>query len=396
MFASRTNWNLTPNPLAAALEERRAAGKEILDLTESNPTRCGFEYDQQRILRALSRPEALRYQPESCGMKPAREAVAQYYREQAARQAEKAGAVPSADHILLTSSSSESYSFLFRLLCEAGDEVLVPAPSYPLLEYLAALQDVRLVHYPLHYDHGWQMDLAALEAALTPQSKAVVVVHPNNPTGSFVKLEEAERLAELCARNRLALIADEVFLDFAHDSVARRSFAQHGSILTFALSGLSKICGLPQLKLGWIALGGPADLVGAARERLEVIADTFLSVSTPAQLALPELLADRHRFQRQVAARISENLQQLDGQLASHPQFRRLEAEGGWYAVLRVPAVRSDEEACLHLLREHGILLHPGHFFDFPGEGHLVLSLISPTTLFAEGIRRVLKALAAA
>ncbi len=401
MFASRTNWNLAPNRLAAALAERRAAGTEVLDLTESNPTRCGVDYDQQRILRALSPPEALHYQPESCGMKPAREAVAEYYREQAAGQAEKTGTAPSADGILLTSSSSESYSFLFRLLCEAGDEVLVPAPSYPLLEYLASLQDVRLLPYPLLYDHGWQLDLAALEATLTPRARAVVVVHPNNPTGSFVKPEEAEALASLCARNRLAMIADEVFLDFAHDGVARRSFAGRSldgrvDVLTFVLSGLSKTCGLPQLKLGWIALGGPSELAGAAWERLEVIADTYLSVSMPSQLALPQLLADRARFQRQVAARIAGNLQQFDLQLTGYPQFSRLESEGGWYTVLRVPAVRSDEETCLTLLREHGVLVHPGHFFDFPGEGHLVLSLIPPAATFAEGIRRVLKALEAA
>ncbi len=401
MFASRTNWNLAPNRLAAALKERRAAGKEVLDLTESNPTRCGFEYDLQKILRALSVPEALLYQPESCGMKPAREAVAEYYREHAARTAGQAGGAPSAGSILLTNSSSESYSFLFRLLCEAGDEILVPAPSYPLLEYLASLQDVRLVRYPLLYDHGWQMDLGALEAALTPRTRAVVVVHPNNPTGSFVKPEEAEQLARLCARNRLALIADEVFLDFAHNRVARPSFAQRsfdgrGDVLTFALSGLSKVCGLPQLKLGWIAVGGPPELAGDAWKRLEVIADTYLSVNTPSQLALPELLADRARFQRQVGARVAGNLRQLDQQLAGYPQFRRLEAEGGWYAVLRVPAVRSDEEACLLLLRERGVLLHPGHFFDFPGEGHLVLSLIPQAAGFAEGIRRALMTLGAA
>lgn len=395
MFAARTAWNLAPNRLAAALAERRAAGKEVLDLTESNPTRCEFEYDQQQILRALSAPGALLYRPESCGLKSAREAVAGYYRDQAERSPARDRSAPSAESILLTASTSEAYSFLFRLLCEPGDEVLAPAPSYPLLEYLAALQDVRLAHYPLVYDHGWQLELGALEAALTPRTRAIAVVHPNNPTGSFVTPQEADALARLCARKRLALIVDEVFLDFPHDGAPRQSFAGRTDVLTFVLSGLSKVCGLPQLKLGWVAISGPDELAHLARQRLELIADTFLSVNTPSQLALPELLAGRSRFQHQVIVRTFNNLQHLDEQLVGHPQVRRLQTEGGWYAILRVPAVRSDEEACLDLLQHSGVLIHPGHFFDFASEGHLVLSLIPPTLRFAEGIRRLLKALAA-
>ncbi|MGH9508542.1 MAG: pyridoxal phosphate-dependent aminotransferase [Terriglobales bacterium] len=390
MFASRTNWSLTPNPLAAALEKRRAAGKEILDLTESNPTRCGFDYDQPAILRALAQPAALRYEPEPRGLPLAREAVADYYRNLAARSGEGV-TLPSAEQILLTASTSEAYSFVLRLLCEPGDEVLVPAPSYPLLEYLAALQDVKLVHYPLLYDHGWQMDLAALETALTARSRAVVVVHPNNPTGSFVTPVESEALTRLCAQHNLALIADEVFLDFAHDGIVRPSFVHGDGALIFALSGLSKLCGLPQLKVGWIAASGPPALVRQALGRLEVIADTYLSVNTPAQLALPEILAHRHRFQGQMMSRISRNRRELDQQLDSFPECRGLEAQGGWYAVIRIPALRSDEQFCLHLLREQGVLVHPGHFFDFPGEGHVVTSLIPPSPDYAAGIRRVLK-----
>jgi aspartate/methionine/tyrosine aminotransferase len=389
MFATRTNWNLTPNPLAAALEERRAAGKEILGLTESNPTRCAFDYDQQAILRALNSPSALRYEPDPRGLPAARDAVAGYYREQAAKLG--VASWPSAEHIVLTASTSEAYSFLFRLLCEAGDQVLVPAPSYPLLEYLASLQDVRLVRYPLHYDLGWQIDMQALEAELTPRSRAVVVVHPNNPTGSFVKPVEAGALARLCAERGLALVADEVFLDFAHDGSPHPSFAHRQDALTFSLSGLSKLCGLPQLKVGWMVAAGPLELAADALARLEVIADTYLSVNTPAQLALPELLARRAGFQRQLTARIADNLKELDRQLAGQPGCRRLEAEGGWSAVIRIPALRSDEELCLRLLRQEGVLVHPGHFFDFPGEGHLVASLILPCPVFAEGVRRILK-----
>ncbi len=389
MFSSRTNWNLTPNPLAAALAERRAAGKELLDLTESNPTRCGFVYDQT-LLHALGRPAALRYEPEPRGLRRAREAVADYYRDLATGAGTK-GWCPSAEHIVLTASTSEAYSFVLRLLCEPGDEVLVPAPSYPLLEYLASLQDVKLVHYPLLYDHGWQMDLNALQAALTPRSRAVVVVHPNNPTGSFVTEVEAAQLSTLCAQRNLALIADEVFLDFAHDGRPRPSFSQGQEALTFTLSGLSKICGLPQLKVGWIAASGPPAVVSDALERLEVIADTYLSVNTPAQLALPELLAHRSDFQRQMKSRIADNLSELDRQLRHHPGCRRLETQGGWYAVIRIPVLVSDEEICLRLLRQEGVLAHPGHFFDFSGEGHLVTSLIPPSPDFQEGIRRTLK-----
>ncbi|MCI0356502.1 MAG: pyridoxal phosphate-dependent aminotransferase [Acidobacteria bacterium] len=390
MFASRTNWNLTPNPLAAALEERRAAGKETLDLTESNPTRCGFDYEPQAILGAPAQPEALRYEPDSRGLRVAREAVARYYRDQAAKLGAMA-TLASAEHIVLTASTSEAYSFLFRLLCEPGDEVLAPAPSYPLLEYLASLQDVRLVHYPLFYDRGWQTDLKALEAALTPRSRALVVVHPNNPTGSFVKPMEADVLTRLCAERGLALIADEVFLDFAHDGRPHPSFFLCQETLTFTLSGLSKLCGLPQLKVGWIAASGPQQLLHSALARLEVIADTYLSVNTPAQLALAGLLDRRAGFQKQVRARVTDNLVEMDRQLADHPAFRRLEAEGGWYAVVRIPVLRSDEELCLRLLREEGVLAHPGHFYDFSGEGHLVTSLVLPSSAFAEGLKALLK-----
>lgn len=385
MFAARTGWKLAPNAFTLALEKRRAAGGEVLDLTESNPTRCGLAYDQAAILAALAQPGALDYRPDPRGLLEAREAVAAYYRGRA-----PGAAVPEPDHVFLTASTSEAYTWLFRLLCDPGDEVLVPAPSYPLFEFLAGLQDVRLVPYPLLYDHGWQFDFHSLEKALSPRTRAVLVVNPNNPTGSFVKTEELANLGWLCAPREIALIADEVFLDYPHDRRPRHSLAGQRDLLSFALSGLSKIAGLPQMKLAWIAAGGPQEALAPALARLEVIADTYLSVSTPLQLALPALLEQRQGLQQQLAARIAQNLAELDRRLAGHAAGSRLEIEGGWYAVLRVPATQSDEELAIALLEQQSVLVHPGHFYDFPRDGYLVLSLITPAETFAEGARRLL------
>ena len=385
MFSARTGWKLAPNAFTQALEKRRAAGGEVLDLTESNPTRCGLQYDQAAILAALAQPAALDYRPEPRGLLSAREAVAGYYRERA-----PGVAAPGPEHIFLTTSTSEAYSWLFRLLCDPGDEVLVPVPSYPLFEFLAGLEDVRLVPYLLLYDHGWQIDFHFLEKALSARTRAVLVVSPNNPTGSYVKTEELANLGWLCAPRQIALIADEVFLDYPHDRRPRHSLAGQRDLPTFALSGLSKIAALPQMKLAWIAAGGPQELLAPALERLEVIADTYLSLSAPQQLALPALLEQRHALQEQLTARIAQNLAELDRQLAKQKACTRLEAEGGWYAVLRVPATRSDEELTIALLEQQGVLVHPGHFYDFPADGHLVLSLITPVETFTEGVRRVL------
>ena len=392
MFSSRTAWDLTPNRLAAELQRMRARGREVLDLTESNPTRCGFQYNRRAILRALARPAALQYHPDPRGMASARKAVAEYYHR---RGSGTASLRVAPQRILLTSSTSEAYSFLFRLLCEPGDQVLVPSPSYPLLEFLAGINDVQLAAYPLFYDHGWQMDVHALESAITPRTRAVVVVNPNNPTGSFVKRQELEALSALCARRGLALVADEVFLDYAHDGRTRPSLAANRGALTFVLSGLSKISALPQMKVAWMAVNGPKPDVEQALARLEVIADTYLSLNTPAQVALPVLLAQRKGIQVQMRRRIAANRRQLAQQLASHPACRVLESEGGWYAVLRVPAIGPDEERVLALLRRHAVLVHPGHFYGFAGEGHLVLSLIVPESPFRKGLRRLLGALGA-
>jgi alanine-synthesizing transaminase len=387
MFASRTNWRLETNRFTLALEAHRRSGKGLLDLTASNPTAIGLSYPEQEIVAALADRRALAYSPESKGRREAREAVAAYYAGRIGFTGPGAPVDP--EHILLASGTSEAYSHIFRLLCEVGDEILVPAPSYPLFEFLADLADVRLVPYPLLYDHGWQIDFASLRAALTPRSRAVLVVHPNNPTGSFVKPREAAELADICSRRDMAIVADEVFLDYADSSEHARTFAFHDSALTFTLSGLSKISLLPQMKLAWTVVSGPRAIVQTAIERLEIIADTYLSPGTPVQLALPKFLALRYGLQQQLQQRISTNLDALDSALRESKAVTRLEKEGGWYAVLRVPVTGTDEDLAVNLLERCSVLVHPGHFFNFPRDGFLVLSLIAPEQQFQEGVRHL-------
>ena len=384
MFAERTNWNLAGNRLSEALARHRAGGKRLYDLTASNPTECGFDYETETILGALRNPAALRYEPNPKGLEVARLAVTEYY---SAR-----GAAVSAEDIVLTTSTSEAYSFVFRLLCNPGDELLIPAPSYPLFGFLADIQDVKLVRYPLVYDHGWQIDFHSLQQAITPRTRGVIVVNPNNPTGHFVKEKELAKLNELCAARGMALIADEVFLDFALDDGRLVTLAGNAGALTFAMSGLSKIAGLPQMKMAWVIASGPGELKRQALERLEVIADTYLSPNAPVQLATPALLQQRHGFQKQVMERMRKNLAELDRQLAGQKTCSRLEVEGGWYAVLRAPATGSDEDLAIELLTKDDVYVHPGHFFDFGAEGHLVVSLLAREEEFAKGIGRVLSA----
>jgi aspartate/methionine/tyrosine aminotransferase len=382
MFSDRTGWNLEENRLSRALAEGRASGQPIFDLTRSNPTECGFAYDGETLQRTFAPEGTLRYAPDPRGVKAAREAVCAYY----AAQELPVGI----DSLVLTSGTSEAYSFVFRLLCNPGDEVLIPAPSYPLFDFLADLCDVKLVRYPLCYDHGWQIDFAALAAASSAKTRAVVVIHPNNPTGHYASASERARLSHFCAKKGIALIADEVFLDFSLKDPREQSFLSSNGVLTFALSGISKICGLPQMKLAWIAVAGPAQLKKDALARLEVIADSYLSVATPVQLAAPALLAMRISFQAQVMDRVRANLRELAGQLSAQSACNQLACDGGWSAVLRVPAVQSDEDLALALLTQRGVYLHPGHFYDFAQPGHLVGSLIVSGQEFAEGLRRVL------
>ncbi len=399
MFSERTNWKLTCNRLTETLESLRGGGgAEILDLTVSNPTRAGLRYDEPAILAALSSRHAIDYDPQPKGLRQAREAVAAYYRGghdrgELARgkhaRDERDVCHLDAKQLVLTTSTSEGYSYIFRLLCNPGDELLVPKPSYPLLEFLADLEDVKLVPYPLIYDHGWQMDFHSLEKAVTPRTRGVVVVHPNNPTGSYVQSHELSLLNASCRSHQLALIVDEVFLDYAHDGQPRRSFTANQDVLTFTLSGLSKVSALPQMKVAWIAVSGPPDQTAPALARLEVIADTYLSMNAPLQWATPVLLDQRKSLQTQLLDRVRGNLAELDRQLARQKTCERLEVEGGWYAVLRVPVTRSDEDLAIELLQKKSVLVHPGHFYDFPCDGYLVLSLIAPVEEFGEGLGRV-------
>jgi aspartate/methionine/tyrosine aminotransferase len=382
MFAERTKWNLAPNRLSQALARHRAVGKPLVDLTASNPTECGFAYDQSAILEALGNPAALQYEPAPRGLASARQAVCKYYAER--------GALPGVEDILLTTSTSEAYAYVFRLLCNPGDEVLIPAPSYPLFDFLAEIQDTKLVRYPLIYDHGWEIDFHGLEQAITPRTRAIIVVHPNNPTGHYTKRAEVEKLNAICSARVLALIVDEVFLDFSFRVEQPSSFAGNRDALTFTLSGLSKTCGLPQMKAAWVVTSGPQELKRDAFARLEVIADTYLSMNAPVQLALPSFLAQRRTFQEQVMVRVRRNLAELDRQLALQKVCSRLEVEGGWYALLRVPATHSDEDLALTLLDEKGAYVHPGHFYDFPSEGYLVVSLLVEEVPFSQGMTSIL------
>jgi alanine-synthesizing transaminase len=388
MFSSRTNWDLKSNRLTDALVRLRARGEKLVDLSASNPTECGFRYDAASIIRALCHPASLEYHPDPRGLKSAREAVAAYY---------AALGVPiSVEDLLLTVSTSEAYSYVFRLLANPGDELLIPTPSYPLFDFLADANDVKLARYPLFYDHGWHIDLHALRQVITPRTRGILVVHPNNPTGHYTKPEEMAALNQICSAGNIAIIADEVFLDFSLGASSSgqveaqpASFAANHAALTFTTSGLSKISGLPQMKLAWLAVSGPSDLKREALARLELLADTYLSLNAPIQLAAPALLSHRKNFQQQLMARVRANLAQLDAQLAYGRHLSRLEVEAGWYAILRVPATRSDEELALELLEKHHVYAYPGHFYDFPGDGYLVVSLITPEKEFAQGIEAI-------
>lgn len=382
MFSRRTNWPLAPNRFTEALEQARHSGAPVFDLTVSNPTRAGLALDEAAILDSLRNRNALDYDPHPKGLLVAREAVVAYYAER--------GVSVDVESLVLTTGTSEGYSFVFRLLANPGDEILVAKPSYPLFDFLADLDDLKLVPYPLLYDHGWQIDFHTLEQSINERTRAIVLVHPNNPTGSYVSDQERERLNALCAQHELALIVDEVFLDYPHDSSQRRSFAGNDGALTFTLSGISKISALPQMKLAWVAASGPPKLASAALDRLEVIADTYLSVSTPVQWAAPALLAQSRKIQPRISARVRENLAELDRQLAQQKSCSRLSVEGGWYAVLRVPATGPDEELAIQLLQDQKAIVHPGHFYDFPQDGLLVLSLIAPCDDFHKGTERIL------
>jgi alanine-synthesizing transaminase len=381
MFSSRFHWDLEPNRVTRTLEARRRAGARILDLTESNPTHAALAYPPG-ITAAFADPGILLYNPAPAGMPAAREAVSNHYTRR--------GFAVDPARILLTASTSEAYGYLFKLLCEPGDSVLVPRPSYPLFEFLARMESVEIGSYPLHYHGAWSIDLDALASAVTPRTRAVVLVNPNNPTGSYVKRGELESLVGLACERGLALISDEVFSDYAFAADASRvlTLALVEECLAFSMSGLSKIAALPQMKLGWIVAAGPERLRRAAWERLEWIADTYLSVNTPVQCAAQSLLESGEVVQQQIRVRTAENLALARGFLQASPATL-LNLEGGWYAILQVPRVRSEEDWVVELLEKADVLAQPGFFYDFESEAYLVLSLLTPPPVFREGLERL-------
>jgi len=383
MFSSRFQWDLQKNRVTRALEARRREGARILDLTESNPTHAGLVYPPE-MAAAFADPGLWRYDPAPAGALAAREAVVAYYVRRGSR-------VDPA-RILLTASTSEAYAYLFKLLCDPGDAVLVPRPSYPLFEFLARMESVEVRQYPLAYHGGWNIDLEALAAALTPRTRAIVLVNPNNPTGSYVKRGELEALVRLAGptNHPLALISDEVFSDYAFtaDPLRAPALAQVEDCLAFSMSGLSKVAGLPQMKLGWIVVAGPEAARRDSFERLEWIADTYLSVGTPVQCAAAALLEAGEAVQRQIRERIAANLAfaraMLQGSAASI-----LNVEGGWYITVQVPRVRSEEEWVVVLLETEDLLVQPGFFYDFESEAYLVISLLTAPEVFSEGLGRL-------
>lgn len=390
MFSARLPWHVAENALAARVQERRARG-DLLDLTESNPTRVGLPYPVEALAAALGLADPARYEPAALGLPAARAAVAAAYAA--------AGTPVDPERVAITASSSESCSFLFKLLCDPGDAVLIPEPSYPLHDYLVRLEGAVPIGYRLAFDGAWSIDFASIEEALREahargaRPRAIVVVNPNNPTGGFLRRDEAARLAAVAAPAGMSVISDEVFADYAFEGDAARVAtaaldpALGSAVRVFSLGGLSKSCGLPHLKLGWIVVGGPD--AAATMAGLELVADTYLSVAAPVQQALPELLAAGAGIRAAIAARVAANRTTLAGALAGAPASTLLPSEAGWAAILRVPAIRSDEAWAAALVSETGVLVHPGYFFDLRGGTFLVVSLLPEPTVFAEAVRRL-------
>jgi hypothetical protein len=384
-FSARFPTERSSNRLTRAVQQARVEARPILDLTESNPTHAGFEYPSD-LLAPLADARGLVYQPCPLGLPEARQAISRDY----ARR----GISVDADRIVLTASTSEAYSMLFKLLADAGDEVLVPRPSYPLFDHLTRLDLVTARPYDLEYHGSWSIDISSVERALTSRTRALLLVSPNNPTGSFVAARELEQLAAMCARGGVAIIADEVFADYELRTGAAAGAGRVidcRQVLAFSLGGLSKSAGVPQVKLAWIAAGGPDAVVAEALERLEIVCDTYLSVSTAVQLAASHLLERAPAIRAQIQTRIAANHRQLTERVAVMPACRVLQADGGWYGVLQVPSFTSEEELVVDLVTTAGVLAHPGFFFDFPRESYLVVSLLTPPPVFAEGLDRVLR-----
>ncbi len=379
-FSKRTNWNTEANPLTLKLEALRAH-PEFINLTVSNPTECGFEYLKTGLLSALENPLNLRYESDAHGLPCARDAIVQYYAQK--------GISLAPNQIFVTASTSEAYTFVFRILLEAGDKILGPAPGYPLMDYLAEINDSVLERYPLIYgkSHGWQINREALKQM--PPAKVLLVVHPSNPAGSYVSTGEQIFLQSWAAQKEMAVISDEVFYDFSLcGAPPAPSFVSQNGTPTFTLSGISKVLGLPQMKLSWIVVTGPEAARNEAIRRLEIVADTYLSASTPIQRALPIWMAQAPTIQQEILARLHGNRAFLEDQLKGSTKVSILAAQGGWSAVLRMPGSQSDEAWTLALLKKSKILIHPGYLYDITEENCLVLSLLIPPERFKEGIKR--------
>jgi aspartate/methionine/tyrosine aminotransferase len=382
MFSTRVPSDLEPNRLTTAESAVRARGGRLIDLTETNPTRVGLAYPVA-ALAALAAPDGLIYDPHPFGLLSAREAVA--------AEIGVRGSTVDPSRVVLTASTSEAYAFLFKLLCDPGDQVLVPVPSYPLFEHLTRLELVDVRPYPLDFHGTWSIDAHAVESAITPRTRAVLVVSPNNPTGSVLTADDLAALAGLCASREIALIGDEVFCDYLIDPPSDRArVLDQAEALTFSLGGLSKSAGMPQMKLGWMVAGGPAPIVDAALARLEIVCDTFLSVSTPVQQVIGSLLAAGRDVRAQILERVTMNLRHLQTLVTLYPACSVQRVEGGWSAVVRVPATRTEESLVLDLLERDLVLVHPGYFFDFPHEAFVVVSLLPPPAEFGEGVTRLM------
>jgi aspartate/methionine/tyrosine aminotransferase len=384
MFSARLPAGLAPNALARAVDARRRAGGPLIDLTQTNPTEVGLSYPSDG-LRSLADPAGLLYRPDPRGLRDARAAISASY---------GVGAAVDPDRVILTASTSEAYGLLFKLLCDPGDEVLVPQPGYPLFDLITRLEAVTPRPYRLRADSGWSIDRAGLEAAIGPRTRVVLVVSPNNPTGSILRRDDHEWLATLCRERGLAIVGDEVFADYPlAEPVDGCRLLGENRVLTFVLGGLSKSAGLPQVKLGWTIVSGPEREAAEALERLDVINDTYLSASTPTQVAAPALIARGVVIRDAIHARLHRNLDRLRAAARACPSVTMMEPDGGWSVVLRVPAVRSEEDLVLRLVEDQGVLVHPGFFFDFPHEALVVLSLLPEPAVFDEGIGRIWRVL---
>jgi alanine-synthesizing transaminase len=386
MYSDRFDWDMSPNALSRILLDKKARGEKIVDLTQTNPTQVGLQYDADNILAALSQNEAMMYEPGPRGLLKARRAIARYY--------EDYGEHIDTDAVFLTAGTSEAYSMVFKLLGNPGDEILVPRPGYPLISYLARFEGLQSFSYPLRYDDakGWSIDMDVLQALITPKCRAIVLVNPNNPTGNYLKQQESASLDEICRNNGLALIVDEVFCDYHGLGVPQEvpSVVNRTHVLTIVLNGFSKMLGLPQVKLGWMVVGGDHEAAAAAQSRLEILLDFYLSVATPVQHAAASLLGHRRGIQEQILTRIAANSRFLDEQIARTSNCRVLVREGGWYAIIEIVDAVSDSDRIVQLLEHEHTLVHPGYFYEFQKEGFVVVSLLTPVETFRTGICRVI------